>query len=789
VDSQEQIRQFLETLFPDLAENEQINVRPDIPEGYQAEGFINFFWDSIDEAVVACLRLREIGAHAYVSVNPRDRDKVEAEEGKGTKGSPGGKSTVSRVIAVFSDYDYAKMGQSRDEALEYLQSLSCPPTMFVDSGGGLQPYWLLVDPVTSTEDKALAEKIMAGMCDWWQTDKVKDYSRILRVPGTLNVKPEYETPRECFIEQSDNGARYSLDELWEMVPEEYHTPQKSVSLGPNGSHPPKEGRPLDPPDLPLGVGDGRHLKATRVIGYFASLKTKGGWPLPVDEVRRNSETWFENPNNCTAPLHTSNDPEERKDWERMLSDFTKDRDEGPWGERAERKAHTYGENEEVEPFSPESDPPHKGFGEKETEGRWTLPTKSLEQVIDEAGEETDWIIVGLLARGDLTVFSGRAKKSGKTTFWWSGMRACAEGVPHAGLETRPARFLYLTEQGNNITQALKDSGFIDPDTGAIAHGNSVEVVQFKDVSSVPWEKLVRESAAYAGREGFDALIVDTSATFTRLKGEQENQAPEVGERVRAMRVACQQEGIAGVLLRHSGKDGHGRGSSAFEDEADICVELTRPDGNHGPTVRKIDVFGRHGMWETNIQLRNRRFFGLGGDNAIEFNRAVEEVRRVLRDVATKEDGLLRSEIEERIDEDVGKGTLDRALTWLEEELGEIRRERSEGRGRPYVYWRPDPLDFFSPNPPTGGECSGEKEPDEENSAYTSPNGSTSFSPEGSVGEAGEKEEERNGGYTPGMSKEEFRALIEVWDEQSGPWPEDGDPSEVDELTSEAADAV
>jgi hypothetical protein len=31
VNSQEQIFQYLGTLFPDLAENEQINVRPDIP--------------------------------------------------------------------------------------------------------------------------------------------------------------------------------------------------------------------------------------------------------------------------------------------------------------------------------------------------------------------------------------------------------------------------------------------------------------------------------------------------------------------------------------------------------------------------------------------------------------------------------------------------------------------------------------------------------------------------------------------------------------------------------------
>lgn len=75
--------------------------------------------------------------------------------------------------------------------------------------------------------------------------------------------------------------------------------------------------------------------------------------------------------------------------------------------------HTYGENEEEEFFSPESDPPHKEFGEKETEGGWTLPAKSLEQVIDEAGEETDWIIEELFARGELTVLAGRAKRTGR----------------------------------------------------------------------------------------------------------------------------------------------------------------------------------------------------------------------------------------------------------------------------------------------------------------------------------------------------------------------------------------
>ena len=327
MDSQEQTRQYLETLFHELADNEQINIRPDIPEGYQAEGFINFFWDSIGEAVEACLRLRKIKALVYVSINPRDREMVEPEEGK--EGSPGGTSTVSRVITLFSDYDYQKMGQSRDEALEYLLSLPSPPTMIIDSGGGLQPYWLLVDPVTSTEDKALAEKIMSAMCEWWETDKVKDYSRILRVPGTLNVKPEYETPRECFIVQSDNGARYCLDELEAMIPEEYRSPQySSSSRSHSGKGAGREHRsgsaltgsdPLATPEVPLGPNSNRHVRGTSVVGHYASHRTSSGRPVSEEWVKRQAELWMENPNNCSAPLHLSEDPKETTEWDRLVS--------------------------------------------------------------------------------------------------------------------------------------------------------------------------------------------------------------------------------------------------------------------------------------------------------------------------------------------------------------------------------------------------------------------------------------------------------------------------------------
>jgi hypothetical protein len=219
------------------------------------------------------------------------------------------------------------MGQTRAQVLEYLRNLLCPPSMIVDSGGGLQLYWLLVDPVTSPEDKAFAEKIMSAMCEWWRTDKVKDYSRILRVAGTLNVK--YDPPRECFIEQPDNGNRYCLDELWGMVPEEYRSPQCSSrsSSSHSGKGAGEEhrngGDPLATPEVPLGPNSNRHPRGTSVVGHYASHRTSSGRPVSEEWVKRQAELWMENPENCTDPLHLSDDPKEIKEWDRLVSDICK----------------------------------------------------------------------------------------------------------------------------------------------------------------------------------------------------------------------------------------------------------------------------------------------------------------------------------------------------------------------------------------------------------------------------------------------------------------------------------
>jgi hypothetical protein len=259
--------------------------------------------------------------------------------------------------------------------------------------------------------------------------------------------------------------------------------------------------------------------------------------------------------------------------------------------------------------------------------------------------------------------------------------AGARGEDHAGFATTPARYLYLTEQGNNFAEALRDSGLEK-------YPEHIHIIQYKDVISVGWDELIMTAGAEAKRLGFDALVVDTFAVFARLKGSEENDSGAVADRMRVLRLVAQTYDIAVVLIRHAGKDGTPRGSSAFEAEADICITISRPEGRHAPTVRKVAGIGRYGEWERNVQLVDGRYTSLGADDKVAFNKAVKFIKAVLPESPT--DGMKKQTMldnREGDDKNISASTLDRALAWLVKQGDVGERQLIEERGKPKVYWR------------------------------------------------------------------------------------------------------
>ncbi|MDP9383562.1 MAG: primase alpha helix C-terminal domain-containing protein [Chloroflexota bacterium] len=99
--------------------------------------------------------------------------------------------------------------------MEQLNSLSCPPSMLVWSGGGYHSYWLLKETSSGEEELARAERVMERIAEGLDGDAVYDRSRILRVPGTLNHKQD--EPRPVRLVHHDLGQRYTLDQLEKMT--------------------------------------------------------------------------------------------------------------------------------------------------------------------------------------------------------------------------------------------------------------------------------------------------------------------------------------------------------------------------------------------------------------------------------------------------------------------------------------------------------------------------------------------------------------------------------------------
>lgn len=101
------------------------------------------------------------------------------------------------LTALFVDADF-KYAETRKKLAEY----PIPPTIVVNSGGGLHPYWLLRQSLDLQRDHPGAQSILrrlaysvAAIVD----TSVSEPTRVLRIPSSLNYK--YDPPRPVTLEQ------------------------------------------------------------------------------------------------------------------------------------------------------------------------------------------------------------------------------------------------------------------------------------------------------------------------------------------------------------------------------------------------------------------------------------------------------------------------------------------------------------------------------------------------------------------------------------------------------------
>lgn len=126
----------------------------------------------------------------------------------------GGEDDCVALPALFADIDIqgpghksAQLPPTEEEARQLL-SYFPPPNILVHSGGGLQPYWVLDEPLPAEEARSVLtnwaytwEEISKGY--GWSIDNVFELARVLRLPGTFNRKRTLAEPLAVTVEFLD----------------------------------------------------------------------------------------------------------------------------------------------------------------------------------------------------------------------------------------------------------------------------------------------------------------------------------------------------------------------------------------------------------------------------------------------------------------------------------------------------------------------------------------------------------------------------------------------------------
>jgi len=196
------------------------------------------------------------------------------------RGGRGKNSDVAFFVALWIDVDFhgneERIRAEFWKTVEDFTKLGLRPSVIIESGHGMHAYWLFDKPYPVAE----ARPCCAGIQDFFKlSDAINDPSRVLRMPGTVNLK-DVRNPALCKVVEA-SWKRYPLDVF------------KPYSVEPTESSEDKEGKETEkavnqaPPSrdpkieeakkgVPEGGGPhgGRTNSAVAMAGYYCSKLTQ-----------------------------------------------------------------------------------------------------------------------------------------------------------------------------------------------------------------------------------------------------------------------------------------------------------------------------------------------------------------------------------------------------------------------------------------------------------------------------------------------------------------------------------
>jgi len=215
------IKTFLDILFPILLEGENIEIRLIAPtKKDQNLSPLQFFYSNKNKFIES-IETHQIeqkkGYGIYFGVCPR-------------LGTEGNKNAVMCANVLWADLDGKNYSGGKEEALQIIKRYRIKPTIIVDSGHGYHAYWKFKEPQYNL---ALVENCLIRIADELKSDSsVKDVSRVMRLPGTVNNKDEKNVIPANIIEINADVS-YEIAEFQCSTVDAGNVKDKSLDKGKN----------------------------------------------------------------------------------------------------------------------------------------------------------------------------------------------------------------------------------------------------------------------------------------------------------------------------------------------------------------------------------------------------------------------------------------------------------------------------------------------------------------------------------------------------------------------------
>jgi hypothetical protein len=266
-----------------------------------------------------------------------------------------------------------------------------------------------------------------------------------------------------------------------------------------------------------------------------------------------------------------------------------------------------------------------------------LPVASAHEVAAAAEQEPDWIIEGIVARGQVTVVAGSPKAGKSTLFSAASCAACSGAEQFAGFPIRGGSIgvLWLYEDPKaTVGRRLRAL-----DAPARFHTIGFrEAARQGGLAKVSPEVLAGMVIALAASLGLDLVVFDTLRRWFRIDEKSEEQADLV---IGALQGAAEAYGIAVIVIHHARKRGQGirpsarmtiddvRGTSAIAGAADAVVLLNRPDRASPDAPIQLSGEGREEAHNFSCVLERDRSTGVCRRGADERALRVEKAKLAL----------------------------------------------------------------------------------------------------------------------------------------------------------------